>query len=229
MTDVDPAVAPPRARPGSPIWRGASWTVAIVVIAAAAFAAMSIVTCAYHFATGGDSSTTTTVVRPTPQVVVAVRDLARLESAEYHMERVIDLEDRQTRFFGLVEAEDAILLIASGEVTAGVDLTRMQDGDVVVDPDARTARITLPEPEVLRTTLDNERTYVHHRSTDTLAQRSETLETRARQEAERTLHDAAVEAGILDRARDNARRTVTTLVESLGYDDVQVQFAGEAD
>ena len=228
MSEVDPAAAP-RATTGSPIWRGARWSVAIVVIAAATFTAMSIVTCAYHLATGDDPPATTTVVRPTPQVVVAVRDLARLESAEFHMERVIDLEDRQTRFFGLVEADDAILLIASGDVTAGVDLTRMQDGDVVVDPDARIARITLPEPEILRTSLDNERTYVHHRSTDALAERSETLETRARQEAERTLHDAALEAGILDRARDNARRTVTTLVTSLGYDDVQVRFASEAD
>ena len=223
------AEPPPRAAGGLTIGRGARWAVAVVVIAAAAFSAMSIVTCAYHLATAEEPPATTTVVRPTPQVVVAVRDLARLESAEYHMERVIDLEDRQTRFFGLVEAEDAILLIASGEVTAGVDLTRMQDGDVVVDPDARTAVITLPEPEILRTSLDNERTYVHHRSTDALAERSETLETRARQEAERTLRDAAIEAGILDRARDNTRQTVATLVRSLGYDDVQVRFAGEAD
>ena len=35
-----------------------------------------------------------TVVRPTPDVLVAVRDLARLESASFHMERVIDLSDK---------------------------------------------------------------------------------------------------------------------------------------
>jgi hypothetical protein len=143
------------------------------------------------------------------------------------MERVVDLKDREQRMFGLVQTEDAILLIAVGDVSAGVDLTRMQDGDVVVDPDARTAHITLPQPEILSTRLDNERTYVHHRSTDALARRSETLETRARQEAERTLTDAALEAGILDRARGNSRETITVLVRSLGYDEVTVDFAGE--
>lgn len=217
----------PRAGDATRLWSGVRWVTAILVLAAAAFVATSIVTCAFHLAEGDDTPSTTTVVRPTPQVVVAVRDLARLESAEYHMERVIDLKDQQRHVFGLIESEDAILLIASGEVSAGVDLTRMQDGDVVVDPDARTARIVLPEPEVLSTRLDSERTYVHHRSTDALARRSETLETRARQEAERTLRDAAVEAGILDRARDNARETVTVLVRSLGYDDVQVTFASD--
>ena len=38
-----------------------------------------------------------TVVRPTPDVLVAVRDLARLESASFHMERVIDLDERVAR------------------------------------------------------------------------------------------------------------------------------------
>src|SRR5262245_13324562 len=73
------------------------------------------------------------VVRPTPSLITAVRDLARLESAEYHVERVIDLSERQQRFFGLVATEDAILLVASGDVTAGIDLRELGEGDVSVD------------------------------------------------------------------------------------------------
>lgn len=165
---------------------------------------------------------TTTVVRASPSVVVAVRDLARLEGASFHMERVIDLRERQSRFFGLVQAEDAILLVAAGDVTAGVDLTELRTTDVVVDPTARTARIELPPARVLVTRLDSQRTYVHTRQTDTLAERRESLETRARQEAERTLEAAAVEAGLLGRAERSAERTVTSLVRSLGYQDVTV-------
>ena len=73
------------------------------------------------------ASTSTTVVRSAPSVVVAVRDLARLESAEYHVERVIELRDQQSRFFGLITVEDAILLVAVGDVTAGVDLGLLRD------------------------------------------------------------------------------------------------------
>src|SRR5262245_36249699 len=57
-------------------------------------------------------SSTVTVVKANPNVLVAVRDLARLESAQFHMERVIDLSEKQSHLFGLVESEDAILLVA---------------------------------------------------------------------------------------------------------------------
>jgi len=161
-------------------------------------------------------------LRSTPSVVVAVRDLARLESVEYHVERVIDLRDRQSLLFGLVKTQDAILFVAVGQVSAGVDLTELKDGDVVADRSAGTATITLPAARVLSTRLDNERSFVFSRSTDLLAQRHEDLESRARQEAERTLEKSALDTGILERARANAERTVATLVRSLGYTTVTV-------
>lgn len=163
-----------------------------------------------------------TVVQPTPDVLVAVRDLARLESASFHMERVIDLSDKQSKLWGMINTEDAILLVAVAEVTAGVDLQKLTAADVVVDPARRSARINLPAPEVLHAALDNDKTYVHSRKTGTLADRRDNLETRARQEAERTLVESARQAGLLNRASDNARRTVQALVHSLGYDKVEV-------
>lgn len=163
-------------------------------------------------------------VRPTADVVTAVRDLARLESTRYHMERVIDLSSNQRHLFGLVEAQDSILLVAAADVTAGVDLSRMGDGDVIVEPESGRATVTLPPAEILSARLDNDRTYVHDRETDLLARRRENLETRARQEAERTLRESAIEAGILERAEANAALTIETLVRSLGYRQVVVRF-----
>ena len=168
-----------------------------------------------------------TRVRSSPSVIVAVRDLARLESVEYHVERVIDVRDRQSAFFGLIKTQDAILLVAVGSVTAGVDLSLLRDGDVTVDPAHGTARITLPPAVVLSTRLDNERSWVYARTTDLLAQRHEDLESRARLEAERTLQQTAIDGGILERARTNAERTVAALVRSLGYADVTVVSRAE--
>lgn len=166
-------------------------------------------------------------MRSTPSVVVAVRDLARLESVEYHVERVIDVRDRQSLFFGLIKTQDAILLVAVGAVTAGVDLNLLRDGDVTVDPARGSARITLPPAVVLSTRLDNERSWVYARTTDLLAKRHEDLESRARLEAERTLQQAAIDGGILERARTNAEHTVAALVRSLGYANVTVVSRGE--
>ncbi len=166
-------------------------------------------------------------VRPTPDVITAVRGLVRLETVAYHGERVVDLRDWQQVLGGLLEAEDAILLVAAGDVIAGVDLEKLRPEDVEVDRAAGRVRIRLPEPEILASSLDNDRTFVYARDTDTLARRSETLETRARQEAERTLTQAALEAGVLARAARGASAAVEGLVRGLGYPDVQVVVGGE--
>ena len=174
-------------------------------------------------------SSSVTIVRPTPNVLVAVKDLARLESASFHMERVIDLSDKQSHLFGLVQSEDAILLVAVADVSAGVDLQQLQAADIVAEPAAKRVTITLPAPEVFHAELDNAKTYVHARHTGALAARKENLETRARQEAERSLIEAALQAGILNRAAQNAQRAVEGLVRGLGYSEVEVKVRPPAD
>lgn len=166
-------------------------------------------------------------VKPTATVLVAVRNLARLESVSFHMERVIDFKSSQSHLYGLLQGDDALLLVAAGDVVAGVDLTKMRDGDVMIEPTAHRAYLTLPEPELLLVRLDNQRTYVHSRKTDVFAQRDIELETKARQEAEGSIRDAALNDGILTKARANAAQTLTALVRSLGYDQVIVTWRGE--
>jgi hypothetical protein len=155
-------------------------------------------------------------------VVVAVKSLSRLESAAYHMERVIDLSDKQSRLFGLLNTEDAILLIAVADVTAGVDLARIAAEDIDVSADGRRVSIALPPAEMFHAALDSERTYVHTRRTGLLADRKENLEGEARKRAEQALSDAALTAGILGKADENARRIVTELVRSLGFNHIDV-------
>jgi hypothetical protein len=169
-------------------------------------------------------STSVVTVKPAPNVLVSVRELARLETVTFHMERVIDLTDKQQHLFGLVESEDALLLVAAGDVTAGVDLSELLPGDITADPTTHTARVTLPPPKVFSSRLDSQRTYVHSRRTDALAKRKEGLETRARQEAEQRIGDAALEAGILEKAKPPAARTVEMLLRSLGFEQVTVAW-----
>lgn len=164
-------------------------------------------------------------VAPTPSVVTALQKLARLEGAALHLERVIDLKEKQSRFFGLVEAEDAILLIAAGDVTAGVDLSGMAHEDIEIDETKKTVRVRLPRATLFSARVDNERTYVHSRATDALAERQANLETEARREAERGFRKAAEEAGLMKTAEDSVARTVRALILSLGFSSVEVTFA----
>ena len=211
--------------------RGIRRIAKLVFVAGVAYLGAFAATCAYHaFAPerGAPAAPQTeTVVRDTTAVVRAVRDLATLETASFHMERVIDLRDRTTHLFGLVSIEDALLLVAAVDVVAGIDLSSMRDGDIVFDDVNKSATLILPAPTILSARLDNARTYVHARTTDALMQPGASLETRARQEAERSLRQAALDAGILDRARVSGARTVETLVRSLGFDHVEVRFRSE--
>jgi len=168
-----------------------------------------------------------TEVRKTPVVITALRDVARLEGAVFHVERVVDLHEKQSKLAGLVQAKDAILLVAAGDVTAGVDLAGLVETDVAIQGHGGKVSITLPRAEIFSQRLDSERTYVHSRQTDVLATRRENLETRARQEAERSLAAAAIEGGILSRAEKSVALSVTALVRSLGFAEVEVTFRGE--
>ena len=175
--------------------------------------------------TGSEPSVTQigpdTYVRNTDTVLVAVRNLARLESVSFHMERVIDLKQEQQRAFGMVKTHDSILLVAAGDVVAGVDLSKLQANDVIVYPEEQRVELRLPPAEILSVSLDDKRTYVHSRHTTMLTTPGLDLETRARQQAASSIKDAALEAGILERASSTATQTLRALITSLGY---QVAF-----
>ena len=167
----------------------------------------------------------TQVLYRSPAVVTAIQRLARLETARFHMERVIDLKSKQKLLMGLVDAEDAILLVAAADVTAGIDLGKLRDEDVVVDREAGRVKVALPAPEVFDAVLDEKHTYVYDRDTDVLADRDGDLETKARRLAVDDLTEAARRAGLLDLAREQGRKTMVSLIRSLGYEEVEVTFA----
>ena len=156
-------------------------------------------------------------VRATPGVVMAIRDMAKLEATSFHIEKVLEANDQQSRVWGLVQAKDALLLVAVGDVVAGVDLSKLGDEDVAIDETVHAVRVRLPAPEVISSTLDERATHVYSRSTDVLAERNEQLEGAARLQAEEQMRLAAVDAGILERARASVDRTLRALLRSLGY------------
>ncbi|NUQ78556.1 MAG: DUF4230 domain-containing protein [Polyangiaceae bacterium] len=169
------------------------------------------------------SAKTTVTVKPTPSLLTAVKDLARLETTEVHVEKVIDLTDRQSRIFGLIEVTDAILLVAVGRATIGVDLGKLREGDVAMD-ESKTARLRLPKPELLGAALDERATYVYTRETSTLAKRNEGLETQARREAVAAIEKAATTDEVMARAKSQAEKQLTSLLTQLGAKRVEITW-----
>ncbi|HEX4446779.1 MAG TPA: DUF4230 domain-containing protein [Polyangiaceae bacterium] len=159
-----------------------------------------------------------------PAVVMAVRDLARLEATSFHIEKVVEVTEAQSRLWGLVDAKDQVLLVAVGDVVAGVDLAKLRDEDVQMDAANRTIRLRLPPAQVLSAALDERATHVVARSTDMLAHRNEQLEGAARGTAEEQMRQAAIDAGILEHAKESSDRTLRALLRSLGYEHVDIDW-----
>lgn len=164
-------------------------------------------------------------VRAAPDVIVAVRDLARLEATAYHIEKVIEISEKEEKLWGLVEAKDALLLVAVGEVVAGVDLSKIDAKAIESDWARRSVKLRLPEPEVFHARLDNEQTHVYSRTTDALAKHQNDLEAKARLLAEQSMKKAALDAGILARARTQTERTLHATMRSLGFQSIEITFA----
>jgi hypothetical protein len=159
----------------------------------------------------------TPTILPDPVTVVnAVRSLARLETIEFAVEKVITAETGQGTFGSLFG--DKLLFVAHGKVIGGVDLADLAAADLSVSGGLLTAR--MPAPEIFSAALDNEKSYVFNRQTGILTHGSPDLETQARRAAEQEIYAAALQDGILDLARANAESFLRRLFRQLGYSDV---------
>lgn len=159
---------------------------------------------------------TPTIYPSAMTVIEGVQALSRLETASYQIEKVITAESGQGPLGFLFG--DKLLLIAHGEMVAGVDLSYIGPNDLMTT-DEGAVYVRLPPAEVFVATLDNARTYVYDRRTGVAGMNMQ-LETNARQEAERLMLQAAIENGLLETAEDNARDVLRSLFISLGFKHV---------
>jgi hypothetical protein len=155
-----------------------------------------------------------------PTVVRQIRALERMETASYTMDKIISGE-RENPILPNFLAGDRLLLVAHGEVIAGLDLSKLQPGDVQVH--GRSVTIHLPPAEIFTTTLDNAKTRVYSRDTGLFTSPDPNLEGDVRAEAEHQLEAAALQDGILKTADTNARQTVNRVLSSLGFESVELR------
>jgi len=155
-----------------------------------------------------------------PSVVEKIRQLSRLETVEYSLDKIVEGE-RQSAYLPNFLAGDKLLLVAHGEVIAGIDLGQLKAGDVVVNGDS--AHVRLPAAQILTTRIDNGRTRVYSRTTGLLVPTDPNLESEVRLAAEQQIAQAALDDGILEKGRQNARNSVTALLYGLGFRTVDVQ------
>lgn len=159
--------------------------------------------------------TPTTIPDPVT-IIRGVRSLARLETIQYSVEKIITAESGQGPFGFLFG--DRLILVAHGVVIAGVDLELLGPEDLWVQDGVLNVR--LPEAEIFIATLDNQQSYVYDRDVGVLTKGNVDLESSARRAAEVEIANAALEDGILEQAQRNAENYLYRLLLDLGYPEV---------
>lgn len=171
--------------------------------------------------TPSPTPTHTPIPSPTP-IIFDINELGRLETTEFAMRTVIDLENDPSNLWQRIVGTDKLMLIAEGEVVAGFDLARVdQEKDIQVQ--GTTVTITLPPPEILYSRIDNENTYVYERQTGLLVRPDPTLESRARLLAEQNLVEWAEQRGIYQKAEVSGRAYLENFLRSLGFTEVTIE------
>jgi hypothetical protein len=152
-----------------------------------------------------------------PTVVDRIQRLQRLETVVYTMDKLVT-GAKENPIFPDFLAGDRLLMLVHGEVVAGIDFSSLKPGDVRID--GKQVRLHVPASQVFSTRLDSAKTRVYSRQTGLLVPTDPNLETQVRQEAERQLQEAALADGILRTAQQNGTSTITSLLQSLGFEKV---------
>lgn len=159
---------------------------------------------------------TPTIIADPVTIIHEVQALARLETIQYSVEKVITAETGGGAFAWLTQ--DKLLLIAHGTVIAGVDMAKMEGDDMWLVGEV--LHVRLPAAEIFVATLNNQDTQVYNRETSIFRLADPDLETQAHQAAEEEIRKSAIDDGILDVAQQNAEAYLTRFFAALGYSQV---------
>jgi hypothetical protein len=153
-----------------------------------------------------------------PAVVESVRDVAKLTTVEMVEYTTVE----KGNDFGWLNwaRGDRIFLFAVARIGGGVDMERITTSNFEVNEETGSVTVQLPPPEIMFVEVDSEATQVYDRDTGLFTKGDSQLESEARQVAEEILVKAALEHGILERARENAEATITGFLVGVGYSDV---------
>jgi hypothetical protein len=156
-----------------------------------------------------------------PVVVEGIQDLNQLATVRWRESVIVTRESGGSEFEQFLVGEK-VLLVAAGDVEAGVDLGSLGRDDVRVS--GETVTIRLPEPEILSASLDEEATGVYDRDFGPLNLRpDDDLVEAARAAAVDRIEQAARNEDILDQAEQNAENGIRVFVTSLGFEEVRFE------
>ncbi len=177
----------------------------------------------------GTPFTTEKVDHSPPPILLDLRDLAEYHAAQAQFEVTVDEED-DVQWLPAFIAGERVQFVAIGTVDAVVDFTNLPTTALEQSADRTSVTITLPAPTIMDPVIDTEQSHVMNRDrglfnriggffSDNPTSEADLYNTAADKMAE-----AAVETDLLQRAEDNTKLLLYTLLRALGIQKVNVVF-----
>jgi hypothetical protein len=160
------------------------------------------------------------LLHPTPTIIPdpityinQIQALARLETIQYSVEQVVTTEEKQGTFAFLFGS--TMILQVHGTVIAGIDMSKIQPGDLQMQSGVLTVK--LPASQIFVTTVDEDKSKIFNVQTGLFAQPDPGLVLPALTGAKDKIQQAAIDDGILEIAQQNAVAYLTKFFAALGY------------
>lgn len=181
------------------------------------------------FSLFGTPFTTEKVDHSPPPILLDLRDLADYHAAQAQFEVTIDEED-DVQWLPSFIAGERVQFVAIGTVDAVVDFTTLPAGALSQSADRTSVTITLPAPVLMDPVIDTEQSHVMNRDRGLfnriggLFSDNPTSEQGLYQRAAEKMAEAAAHTDLLQRAEDNTKLMLYTMLRALGIEKVNVIF-----
>lgn len=149
-----------------------------------------------------------------------VKDIGILSTSEYTVGKVIRLNDPPEEWYKYGERK--ILISCKAKIKAGVDLSKLKEGDIKVS--GKTIEITLPPAEITSFTMDPKDIHTEmesvtgFRSGFTQKDKNDFL-----RQGEASIREDIMETNILENAERDARKFLKDFYSEMGFEEIIIK------
>lgn len=165
-----------------------------------------------------------TIDRSQPALLKSVQELSQYHAAVGNFEVILDVEKDVDWVPDFVAGERS-LFVAAGTVNAYVDFSALADGDLDLSEDGKSVTIRLPEPQLDKPNLNQERTYLFSQDRGVLNRIGDAFASKDLQTvytlAEEKIAAGAKESELTERAAENTKAMLIGMFNAL---DMKVTF-----
>ncbi|HEX2697186.1 MAG TPA: DUF4230 domain-containing protein [Anaerolineales bacterium] len=172
------------------------------------------------------------LLHPTPTIIPdpvtyinQIQALARLETIQFSVQQVVEADFNQGTF-GFIFG-NKILCQVKAKIIAGIDMQKLQPGDLSVQNGV--LYVKLPAPEIFVNAVDESQTQIFDLQTGAFANPDPNQVIVCIQAAKDKIYKAAIDDGIYDLAEQNAETYLAKFFTALGYKNTIFQATPPAD